>query len=82
MMVQVRRQVKQVNPKLVVMMKMRLSQLIGLKGDDGQPIWPEFNPKIEMGNPVYKMRMLFSTNKVFKEAVITYAVKNGKGLFT
>lgn len=47
--------------------------------DDERPKWPEFNPKTDMSNPVFKLGMLFSNNKVLKEAVLTYAVLSGRG---
>lgn len=48
--------------------------------DEGDSKWTEFNPAVDMENPVFEHGMKFSDNRVFKAAVSSYGIKHRKAI--
>ena len=47
----------------------RLKQFIPKK-------YPEFNPKVDMRNPIFKVGQVYSTATIFRDAVRAHSIKN------
>ncbi|XP_039162931.1 uncharacterized protein LOC120290646 [Eucalyptus grandis] len=48
------------------------------KNSENEYTHPEFNAKVDMENPTFKLGMCFSNVKEFREAVRNHAIKNGR----
>ena len=50
---------------------------VNSKDDEEHPKYIEFRAEVDMPDPVFEKRMLFSDHKEFKKAVQSYRIKHG-----
>lgn len=48
--------------------------------DENDPLYLEFNPKVNMADPQFVIAMKFANNKIFKAAIRAYSIKIRKGI--